>query len=1534
MATKRSRIELDPDYQDVTEHQNKRQRVLEEDAKVATRLKIENIIKKEFAAEVQSREMEIDLIDQRLNQTRLIMDRLRACIVANYYGSAGQTKPWQQGNRSEPEQVPPIHPAVKQQLGKAPRGNFPPTEAVDIKSEPGDEQFSAATDKVGSTLLSSFSLGKEEVEDVKEVAMETGEADSSSHRSIRAKVKKRIIVGNVSKYIPVDRREENDQPTHKWMVYVRGPKDQPHIDHFVKKVWFLLHPSYRPNDLVEVSHPPFHLTRRGWGEFPVRVQLHFKDTRNKRLDIIHQLKLDRTYTGLQTLGAETVVDVELDPDFFQEKTKQCKAVNKKELSKQMGSSNVNGDTGESSEVKQEVVDVNFTIKEHTTPKKGNATDKRSEQGEKTQLQSNPRGSVDNGTGVECLSNKENCFLKRTNESSGSPASQKLKSPVSEASLIKCINSVKGMPVVNPSNKLSTSLVVGNLLVNSQDGKTTGGTPPQVSVVTPRATPSRSNSTLLLSGTSGVQMVLGGFGSLTASGVQKPTETKLPTLTGKSLLKKMPDSKSIATTGKPASMSISSPSLIQTGTVNRLAGTQSPSSFVLQGLGSLSGTSSPCVTDSTGGKQVGSRAAVQGVTGTATNIIVAGPTSGTKTSAFHIVTSNQADGSGPSGQMSAPAAKVGGAQTNESLSVNPVQLSTPPQTLYVRCKDSSGNIFLVPHHLLKQVSTTAAKTSTHNTSSAASPIISNASPGPLIGVTSTGETGVSSLSQKSLLARSSQVEKTEHRTLPLPGISTSAISSQSTTLPSSVLIKVESQPSQGSQQNTSSRSESQKMHLLTGSSQGLQGVTCALDLKKPSTVFHVKSESVDPTQSSSKVVKDLFADPASDHKYFTPNASPEKNTRDVAAFSHKVAKSSNSQPNVSGTVPSVETRKAKEQISDICTTKVLPQGQQGQGSMSTSGHLKVTPHGLKIVGKGAGEGKQGKSPSNTPQKMTTLLQSQGKLLTTGQDMTTLMQSQGIILTAGQGIISQSSTSTANSLGTLLQTSVLPSPGIRDKKERSTDVKNLENSQVETVTKKVETQSLLTGKTMLTYNNVSKSTHSLSTASKHKNILSNSDRKPMVTLLNGQSIESSLCKNSLLSGETSRVISSVTACQTTSSTQQPVMTLTSSKGQEVKNVVNSGVGKSSDFTQGNQGKTMLATIGNQRLLIHVPELNPVRGEGHQTAAMETSPWLDGSMKNKYFISDETSSVQPKKIISVKKKKCYETTPFKPTEVPTISVEDFHDLLSLVKAAIRRHPVICENVDRSLHPYCARSSEEWLSWNVGKRRASEWQRASFTRKFLLKNLHGETSFKGESLWTTKQIMVWCRLHVYSPHFLEKMLHPSPVELSADSSMLGKMYSSATDSDVMMSCIQDINATNGADVLDEKDVDIISVEPPKVKVKTEMTKELVYCDPVVLPPSRKARFVQDLSTKIGARYEPTEVDGEIQGSVVEDMIFSSMKSFMSDILRETYSMKVNMGRYADSVGVGDVYRTLGRLPETDFLTNHHLGVQPHNSLSSTTDR
>lgn len=50
------------------------------------------------------------------------------------------------------------------------------------------------------------------------------------------------------------------------------------------------------------SKSPFHLSNRGWGDFPVRVQIFFKLKFNKPIHVTHDLKLDKSFTGRQTLG--------------------------------------------------------------------------------------------------------------------------------------------------------------------------------------------------------------------------------------------------------------------------------------------------------------------------------------------------------------------------------------------------------------------------------------------------------------------------------------------------------------------------------------------------------------------------------------------------------------------------------------------------------------------------------------------------------------------------------------------------------------------------------------------------------------------------------------------------------------------------------------------------------------------------------------------------------------------------------------------------------------------------------------------------------------------------------------------------------------------------------------------------------------------------------------------------------------------------------------------------------------------------------
>ncbi|XP_006521968.1 YEATS domain-containing protein 2 isoform X6 [Mus musculus] len=326
---KRTIKETDPDYEDVSVAlPNKRHKAIESSARDAAVQKIETIIKEQFALEMKNKEHEIDVIDQRLIEARRMMDKLRACIVANYYASAGLLKVSEGLKTFDPMAF--NHPAIKKFLESPSRSSSPTNQRSETPSANHSESDSLSqhndflSDKDNNSNVDveerppstgeqrpSRKAGRDTSSISGSHKRELRNADLTGDETSRLFVKKTIVVGNVSKYIPPDKREENDQSTHKWMVYVRGSRREPSINHFVKKVWFFLHPSYKPNDLVEVREPPFHLTRRGWGEFPVRVQVHFKDSQNKRIDIIHNLKLDRTYTGLQTLGAETVVDVEL-----------------------------------------------------------------------------------------------------------------------------------------------------------------------------------------------------------------------------------------------------------------------------------------------------------------------------------------------------------------------------------------------------------------------------------------------------------------------------------------------------------------------------------------------------------------------------------------------------------------------------------------------------------------------------------------------------------------------------------------------------------------------------------------------------------------------------------------------------------------------------------------------------------------------------------------------------------------------------------------------------------------------------------------------------------------------------------------------------------------------------------------------------------------------------------------------------------------------------------------------------------------------
>lgn len=62
-----------------------------------------------------------------------------------------------------------------------------------------------------------------------------------------------IIVGNTSKYIGDEKQHVHGGVTHKWLIYVKMKTAVP-VEHIVSKARFYLHPSFKPNDVIEVEY--------------------------------------------------------------------------------------------------------------------------------------------------------------------------------------------------------------------------------------------------------------------------------------------------------------------------------------------------------------------------------------------------------------------------------------------------------------------------------------------------------------------------------------------------------------------------------------------------------------------------------------------------------------------------------------------------------------------------------------------------------------------------------------------------------------------------------------------------------------------------------------------------------------------------------------------------------------------------------------------------------------------------------------------------------------------------------------------------------------------------------------------------------------------------------------------------------------------------------------------------------------------------------------------------------------------------------
>ncbi|KAH8394198.1 hypothetical protein KR215_005232 [Drosophila sulfurigaster] len=323
--------------------------------------RIEDIMRAEFQKELNLKEQQLSEIDSRLLQARQLLDKLRYHVVSEYYKKQqvslsavdvarvrSSDTLFGDGAEHNGAQLA-LHPAIKKIVGKRPAPiqlHLPERTAATLAKQtirlrnPAHRRAERrrqmkirekgivtdhSQDKVKKTNevscdeqpCTSKQAYKREQEQLLGRGLDSSSVPALNASRLNNKNKFHFVIGNTSKYIGgSDYEPQGSQGlAYKWLVYVQA-KNLPHpMETYLKKVRFQLHHSYRPNDIVDVHSPPFQLSRRGWGEFPMRIQLYFQEhLQQKPVQLMHTIVLDKTMCGLHTMGGETTVEVWLRVD--------------------------------------------------------------------------------------------------------------------------------------------------------------------------------------------------------------------------------------------------------------------------------------------------------------------------------------------------------------------------------------------------------------------------------------------------------------------------------------------------------------------------------------------------------------------------------------------------------------------------------------------------------------------------------------------------------------------------------------------------------------------------------------------------------------------------------------------------------------------------------------------------------------------------------------------------------------------------------------------------------------------------------------------------------------------------------------------------------------------------------------------------------------------------------------------------------------------------------------------------------------------
>lgn len=147
------------------------------------------------------------------------------------------------------------------------------------------------------------------VSNIEEISKPVSQNSSSSTNFIPGAglIDLMYIIGNT-----VTINDSEHEMKYKWTIYVRNAEDTVDNLIYIDKVTYFLHESYEPNHIIDVVQKPFSLTRHGWGEFVIRVRLHFKGNMNIQTDVYHKLSLDKDISvGIPMVAKEQTIKYKL-----------------------------------------------------------------------------------------------------------------------------------------------------------------------------------------------------------------------------------------------------------------------------------------------------------------------------------------------------------------------------------------------------------------------------------------------------------------------------------------------------------------------------------------------------------------------------------------------------------------------------------------------------------------------------------------------------------------------------------------------------------------------------------------------------------------------------------------------------------------------------------------------------------------------------------------------------------------------------------------------------------------------------------------------------------------------------------------------------------------------------------------------------------------------------------------------------------------------------------------------------------------------